>query len=228
MVIWLWNFIRSSIGKKLLMALSGLFFCLFLLVHLGGNILLFISADMFNAYTSVMSGATINKALEILMVILFAIHIYTSAVLTLENRAARPQKYIMDVSAGKRTFMSSNMFITGSLVLTFVVLHLIGFKYGDWSNDPAAMANPDNLTMYGLVADRFKGTFYALAYVVAVIVLGFHLNHAFQSAFQTLGLNHSKYTPAIQRIGTLYSIVVAVGFASFPVYFYVSQFTTGG
>jgi succinate dehydrogenase / fumarate reductase, cytochrome b subunit len=67
-----------------------------------------------------------------------------------------------------------------------------------------------------------------LAYVVAVIVLGFHLNHAFQSAFQTLGINHQKYTPTIQRIGTLYAIVVAVGFASFPVYFFITQFTAGG
>lgn len=227
-MFWLWQFVRSSIGKKLLMALSGLFFCLFLLVHLGGNFLLYVGADMFNAYTTLMSTATINKVLEVVMIVLFLIHIYTSAVLTLENRAARPDKYAMDVSAGKRTFMSSNMFVTGSLVLIFVVLHLIGFKYGEWSNDPAAMADPNNLTMYGLVADRFSNVIYALAYVVAVVVLGFHLNHAFQSAFQTLGLNHSKYTPTIQKIGTLYSIVVAVGFASFPLYFYISQLNAGG
>jgi succinate dehydrogenase / fumarate reductase, cytochrome b subunit len=227
-MIWLWNFLRSSIGKKILMAFSGLFFCLFLLVHLGGNLLLFISADLFNAYTTAMSEALINKALEIVMVVLFLIHILTSSLLTLENRAARPQKYVMDVSAGKRTFMSSNMYITGSIVLIFVVLHLIGFKYGNWSNDPAATADPGNLTMYGLVADRFQGLIYALAYVVAVVVLGFHLNHAFQSAFQTLGIHHQKYTPTIQKIGTLYAIVVAVGFASFPVFFYIKQFTAGG
>jgi len=129
--MWLWNFLTSSLGKKLLMALSGLFFCAFLLVHLGGNMLMYISADAFNAYTAVMSTAQINKVLEILMVVLFLIHIYTSATLTIENRAARPVKYVMDVSAGKRTFMSSNMFITGSIILIFVVLHLICFEYGE-------------------------------------------------------------------------------------------------
>ncbi len=226
-MLWLWNFLRSSIGKKLLMALTGLFFCSFLLVHLGGNMLMFVSADAFNAYTSIMSGAQVNKVLEVLMVVLFLIHIYTSATLTIENRAARPVKYAMDVSAGKRTFMSSNMFITGSIILIFVVFHLWGFKYGEWSNDPAAMSDPNNLTMFGLVAKSFSNVFYALGYTVAVIVLGFHLNHAFQSAFQTLGLNHNKYTPLIQKLGTLYSIVIALGFALGPVYFYFSQLNAG-
>jgi succinate dehydrogenase / fumarate reductase cytochrome b subunit len=219
---WLWNFISSSIGKKLLMALSGLFFCSFLLVHLAGNTLMFIGADAFNNYTSIMSSASINKVLEVVMVVLFLVHIYTSAMLTLENRAARPEKYAMDVSAGKRTFMSSNMFITGSIVLIFVVIHLVGFKYGDWSNSPGS-----TMTMFDLVAITFSSVFWSLVYIVAVIVLGFHLNHAFQSAFQTLGLNHKKYTPFIKKLGTLYSIVIALGFASFPVYFFLSQLSAG-
>ncbi len=227
-MLWLWNFVSSSIGKKLLMALSGLFFCMFLLVHLGGNMLMFVGADAFNAYTTIMSTAPFLKAAEILMVVLFLVHIYTSATLTLENRAARPVKYAVDISAGKRTFMSKNMFVTGSIVLIFVVLHLIGFKYGEWSNDPVAMTNPDNVTMYGLVVQSFSGIFYTLVYTIAVIVLGFHLNHAFQSAFQTLGLNHKKYTPLITKLGALYSIVIALGFASFPVYFFLTQLSAGG
>jgi succinate dehydrogenase cytochrome b subunit len=154
---------------------------------------------------------------------LFLVHIYTSATLTLENRAARPEKYAMDVSAGKRTFMSSNMFVTGALVLTFVVLHLWHFKYGDWSHDP----NATN-TMFALVASAYSNVIWAAIYTVAVIVLGFHLNHAFQSAFQTLGLNHKKYTPFIQKLGTLYSIVIALGFASFPVFFFFTQLKAGG
>lgn len=231
--MWLWRFIRSSIGKKLLMALSGLFFCVFLLVHLEGNIMLYIGAEAFNHHTDTLANLSIMslpviKIMEVLMVILFLIHIYTSAVLTLENRAARPERYAMDVSAGKRTFMSKNMFITGSLILVFVVLHLIGFKFGEWSHDPVAMADPNNMTLYALVADSFKNVFYAGFYFIACIVLGFHLNHAFQSAFQTLGINHKKYTPFIKVVGSLYSIVVALGFASFPAYFYISQFTNAG
>ena len=82
--------------------------------------------------------------------------------------------------------------------------------------------------MYDLVAVTYTSIFWTVLYTVAVIVLGFHLNHAFQSAFQTLGLNHKKYTPFIQKLGTLYSIFVALVFASFPVYFYISQLNAGG
>ena len=219
---WLWNFISSSIGKKLLMALSGLFFVLFLLVHIVGNFMLYIGADAFNNYTSTMAANPLIKVMEIVMIILFLVHILTSALLTLENRAARPEKYAMDVSAGQRTFMSSNMFVTGSLVLLFVIIHLINFKFGDWSNAPGSTA-----TMYDLVAVTYTSVFWTVFYVVAVIILGFHLNHAFQSAFQTLGLNHQKYTPFIKKLGTLYSIFVALVFASFPVYFYFSQLSAG-
>lgn len=220
---WLWSFVSSSIGKKLVMSLSGLFFCTFLLVHLSGNFLLFVGADAFNAYTSTMSKATIIKVAEVLMVVLFLVHILTSALLTIENRAARPEKYVMDVSAGKRTIMSSNMFITGSIVLIFLVFHIVSFKYGDWSN-----TDPSKLTMHGLVAFKFTNILYTLGYVIAVIVLGFHLNHAFQSAFQTLGINHNKFTPMIKLVGTLFSVIVAIGFSSFPIYFYFSQLSTGG
>jgi succinate dehydrogenase / fumarate reductase cytochrome b subunit len=220
---WLWSFISSSIGKKLLMALSGLFFCLFLLIHMAGNVTLYIGADAFNTYAATLAAMPATPVLEVLMVVLFLVHIYTSATLTLENRAARPEKYAMDVSAGKRTFMSSNMFVTGALVLVFVVLHLWHFKFGDWSHAP----NATN-TMYALVASSYANFAWALIYTVAVIILGFHLNHAFQSAFQTLGLNHQKYTPFIKKLGTLYSIVIALGFASFPVYFFLTQLSAGG
>ncbi|MBU3914971.1 succinate dehydrogenase cytochrome b subunit [bacterium] len=225
---WLWNFVSSSIGKKLLMALSGLFFCSFLLVHLSGNFSMFVGPEAFNSYTAFMSTMPILKYAEVFMIVMFLIHIYTSAVLTLENRAARPEKYAMDVSAGKRTFMSKNMFITGSIVLIFVGAHVYGFKFGNWTNDPVAYADPNIYSMYELVLVNFKNVFFALAYVIAVIVLGFHLNHAFQSAFQTLGINHKKYTPLISTLGTLYSIVIALGFASFPVYFFLSQLNAGG
>ncbi len=227
-MVWLWNFFSTSIGKKLLMSLSGLFFCMFLLVHMSGNLLLYVGADAFNAYTEIMSTAKINLLAEVMMIVLFIIHIYTSILLTIENLAARPVKYEKDVSAGKRTFMSANMFVTGLIVLIFVGIHIWGFKYGNWSNNPAATVNPTDLTMYGLVALKFKGVFYALGYTIAVIALGFHLNHAFQSAFQTLGINHMKYTPTIKKLGTLYSFLIALGFASFPVYFFLSQLSGGG
>lgn len=205
------------------MALSGLFFCSFLLVHLAGNVLMYVGKDAFNNYASALTGNPAIVVMEILMIVLFAVHIYTSAALTLENRAARPEKYAMDVSSGKRTFMSSNMFVTGSIVFIFVIIHLYFFKFGDWSNEPGSA-----VTLFDLVETTYGSLFWTVLYVFAVIVLGFHLNHAFQSAFQTLGLNHKKYTPFIHKLGTLYSILIALGFASFPVYFFLTQLSAGG
>lgn len=123
--------------------------------------------------------------------------------------------------------MSSYMFHTGSVVLIFLVIHIITFKYGNWSNDPAMASSIENQTLYDLVVISFGKPYYALGYIAAMIGVGFHLNHAFQSAFQTLGLNHKKYTPIIKSLGTLYSIVIAIGFAIFPAYFLFINLSTG-
>jgi succinate dehydrogenase / fumarate reductase, cytochrome b subunit len=224
---WLLTFFKSSIGKKLLMSLTGLFLCSFLLIHLAGNFSLFVGKDAFNTYTNILSANPLIKVAEIVMIIFFLIHLLTSSQLTLENRSARPEGYAMDVSAGSRTFMSSYMFHTGSVVLIFLVIHIITFKYGNWSNDPAMASSIENQTLYDLVVISFGKPYYALGYIAAMIGVGFHLNHAFQSAFQTLGLNHKKYTPIIKSLGTLYSIVIAIGFAIFPAYFLFINLSTG-
>ena len=216
---WVVIFCKSSIGKKALMSCTGLFLCLFLIVHLSGNFSLYIGKDAFNTYTDLLSHLPLIKVAEVIMVLVFAVHIFLAATLTIENRLARPQRYAMDVSAGARTFMSSYMFHTGAIVLIFLFIHIWTFKYGDWSHDLALVGNPENLTLYDLVAARFGEAYYSIGYIAAMLVLGFHLNHAFQSAFQTLGLNHKKYTPFIKKLGTLYAAVIAIGFSSFPIYF---------
>ncbi len=222
---WLFDFFKSSIGKKLLMSLTGLFLCSFLLIHLLGNFSLYAGRDTFNAYSNLLSHSPLIKVAEVILVLFFAVHILTSATLTIENRQARPEKYAMDVSAGARTFMSSYMFHSGAIVFIFLLLHIWTFKYGDWSHNLAY--NPDKLTLYDLVVVRFGEVYYSFGYVIAMIVLGFHLNHAFQSAFQTLGLNHKKYTPFIKKIGTAYAVTVALGFSSFPIYFLYIKFSVG-
>lgn len=224
---WLIDFFKSSIGKKLLMGLTGLFLCSFLLIHLSGNFSLYIGKDAFNAYTDILSNSPLIKVAEVVMVLFFVVHIFMSTTLTLENRQARPQPYAMDVSAGARTFMSSYMFHTGAIVFIFLFLHIWAFKYGDWSHSPALIHQPDNLTLYDLVALRFGEIYYSIGYVLAMMVLGFHLNHAFQSAFQTLGLNHKKYTPFIKKLGTTYAFVIAIGFSSFPIYFLYLKLSAG-
>lgn len=215
---WLTQTFSSSVGKKLLMALTGLFFLLFLLVHLGGNFLLYVGKDAFNAYASALAHMPATIPAEILMIVLFVTHMATSAKLTIENNNARTEKYIVDANAGSSTWMSSHMFHTGSIILVFVIIHLWTFKFGEWSNEMHAATS---VTLYDLVVGWFGNVYYSAFYIIAMILLGMHLNHAFQSAFQTLGLNHKKYTPAIKLIGKWYSVVVALGFASFPAIFFL-------
>jgi len=113
---------------------------------------------------------------------------------------------------------SRTMFLTGSIVFIFLVLHLGTFFWRFNVHDPAGLAN-DHL-YFDIVVSFFKIWWYVLLYVIAVLLLGFHLNHGFQSAFQTFGWNHKRYFPLVQKIGTVYAIIMAMGFASMPIYFF--------
>lgn len=207
------NFLGSSIGKKLIMGLSGLFLCLFLLAHVLGNLTIFGGKEMFNAYTNAMHASGLVIPGDIILLIAFGLHIMSAIQLSRENRKARPQRYAVDKKAGPgKTFMSSHMFHTGMIILIFLVIHIIGFKFGGFDQSTA-----DN-TLYDLVTRRFSEPLYALGYVVAMIAIGMHLHHAIQSAFQTLGLNDKRYTPSIKATGVVFSLVVGLGFLSIPAY----------
>lgn len=184
---------------------------------------MYVGKDAFNHYADALAGFKFIIPMEIGMIAIFLVHIATSAVLTLQNRDARTEKYIVDANAGASTWMSSHMFHTGSITLVFVLVHLWTFKFGEWSND---LHSAIDVTLYDLVVSWFGNLYYSAFYVIAMILLGMHVNHALQSAFQTLGLNHKKYTPTIKLVGTWYSVIVAVGFASFPVIFFL--FSMGG
>ncbi|MGB1218200.1 MAG: succinate dehydrogenase cytochrome b subunit [Flavobacteriales bacterium] len=207
----------SSLGRKVVMGITGLFLCSFLIVHLIGNLALFTenAQQSFNEYTLFM---TTNPLIRISELILFAgllLHIIDAVLLTLANKKARPIQYAMDKK--KSSWYSRNMGITGSLILAFLVLHLATF-FVAYKFDPEIAKDPHGLKdMYTIVITAFKQPWYSIVYIICIIVLGFHLNHGFQSAFQTLGINHSKYTPMIKKIGSGFAIVMTIGFLSFPI-----------
>jgi succinate dehydrogenase / fumarate reductase cytochrome b subunit len=216
---WLLQFANSSIGKKFFMALTGSFLIIFLIVHLIGNITLFFGPDAFNGYVKALDAIKpLIRVIEVVLLAVFILHIFNGVRLWLENKKARPARYKINGSSENSTVFSRLMFVTGSIVFIFLVLHLGTFFWRFNVHDPAGLANEH--LYFDIVVSFFKIWWYVILYVVAVLLLGFHLNHGFQSAFQTFGWNHNRYFPAIKKIGTIYAIIMALGFASMPLYFF--------
>ncbi|MEO8230765.1 MAG: succinate dehydrogenase cytochrome b subunit [Ignavibacteriota bacterium] len=215
---WFLKFTNSSIGKKFTMAVTGSFLLIFLVVHLIGNITLFFGADAFNTYVSALDVIKpLIRVIEVVLLTAFVLHIFNGVRLWIENKKARGITYKINGSPENSTLFSRTMFVTGSIVFIFLVLHHGTFFWRFNVYDPLGYATHHQY--YDVVVYFFNIWWYAILYVIAVILLGFHLNHGFQSAFQTFGWNHKKYFPMIQKIGTIYAIIMALGFASMPLYF---------
>jgi succinate dehydrogenase / fumarate reductase cytochrome b subunit len=214
----------SSLGKKYLMALTGLFLCSFLIIHFLGNIALYTNPVQFNEYTRFMTSNPIIRIMELVLVAGFLTHIIDAVMLSRANKKAQPVKYAMDKK--QSSWYSRNMGLTGTIILVFLVIHLQSFWYG-YKFGAIAMtidsSGQEIKDMYTMVIEAFSEFWYSALYVIAVTILGFHLNHGFQSAFQSVGFRHKKYTPTIKMLGTAFSILVTLGFASFPIYFFIIQ-----
>ena len=208
------NFLSSSIGKKLIMAVSGLFYCLFLVGHLSGNFLLYVSKDAFNSYSDFLNSTSLIYVAEAVLVAMLILHVWTAIKLTRENRKASSGNYRYKTSAGQRTFASSHMLHSGLVILIFIIVHIYSFKFGEWDNAPDS-----TMTLYDLVALRFSDEFYSLGYVIAMVLMSMHLYHAIRSACHTIGLN--KNNLIVVRTSVLFSIAMCIGFSSFPIYFYI-------
>lgn len=207
----IFDFLESSIGKKITVGLAGFFLCGFLLTHLAGNLLMFAGGPAFNHYAEVLEENPFLPVAEIGLVVLFALHILLAIRAKLANMAARPVGYEVYEGKGARTPGSRTMLPTGLLILTFVIIHVATFKF-DWGG----LKGPD---LFAHVTGWFKNPLYAAFYVLAVAGVGLHLSHGAQSALQTFGLNHPRYTPLLKKLCLLFAIAVMTGFASLPVYF---------
>jgi len=205
------------------MSVTGLFLCSFLVIHLVGNLQLFKHdhGAAFNTYSHFMGTNPVIRTIEWVLVLGFVFHIYEAIALTSRNKAARgPQAYASNHSEQNSEWTSRNMGILGTIILIFLLVHLYNFfwraRFGDL--DPDINNNDD---LYTLVVSSFKQWWYVLLYVAAQIGLGYHLWHGFRSGFQTLGLNHRKYTPIIKYVGYIFAVVVSATFAAMPLYFFL-------
>jgi len=206
---WLANTLFSSIGKKLLMAVTGLCFCIFLSAHLAGNLTIFGGKTMFNGYAEHLHAMGVLLVIAEWGMLFFAlIHIATGLTLFYQNFQARPTRYQVNKRAGGRTLGSATMPYSGILLLCFVIFHLVNFHFADKSQT----------TIYDIVTNAFNNPLYVALYVIAMIVTAVHVSHGFWSAFQTVGANHPKYMPMIRTLSLIFALAVGIGFGVLPIY----------
>jgi len=206
---WLVNTLGSSIGKKLLMAITGLGFCSFLAGHLAGNLTIYWGKDAFNSYAAHLHSLGPIVTMAELGLLFFAlVHILIGTTLFYQNLKARPVRYSMNKSAGGRTIGSRTMPYTGFFLLIFIVFHLITFHFVDKTGT----------TIYQIVSSAFENIGYVVIYVIAMIIAAIHVSHGLWSAFQTIGANHVKYMPFIKIVSYVFSLIIVIGFGLLPVY----------
>ena len=210
-------YFSSSIGKKQIMAVTGLLLCGFLLGHLAGNLLILYSPEAFNRYGHALITNPLIYVAEAGLALLFLSHIGLAIRLTIENKVARQNSYVVKIPTGRgATLASSTMPITGVIILVFLVFHLINFKFGNYYSvtyEGVVMRD-----LYRLVMEEFSRPIIVGFYLFSMLAMGLHLSHGFSSAFQSLGINHPKYNCKIKLVGYLFAAAMTIGFSLIPVY----------
>ena len=210
------HFFTSSIGKKFLMGLTGLFLILFLIVHAGINACIFLNDGglTFNHVAHFMSHNWIMRFLEVGLFAGLILHIIQGLMLWSQNNKARPVQYHFNQPSKNSKWYSRSMGILGTLLLLFIVMHLnhfyVGTKIKLYSGDLSHNLFEEMKTV-------FAEPLVVGLYLVGLVALFWHLFHGFQSAFQTFGINHKKYTPLLKTMGTIYAIIICVLFALMPI-----------
>lgn len=211
------SFLSSTIGRKYIVAVTALFWSLFVMIHMLGNLLIFAGPEIFNRYSHSLTSNPLIYVAESLLAILLIAHAAYALSLKFRNIRTKPSLYAVSPSQEKSASLSSKtMAYTGSAILAFVIWHLSTFKFG-----PQYMTEYDGLQMrdlFRLVVEKFHNPYYVSSYCFVMIIIGFHLFHGVKSIFQSLGINHPRYNSFFKYFGYLYSFVVAGGFFAQPLY----------
>lgn len=218
----------SSIGRKVLMALTGFFLMFFLLQHASINLLSVISPDAFNEVSHFMgTNPAVQYALQPVLIFSVVFHFVWGMLLESKNRNSRTVKYAVNNGAANSTWMSRNMIISGLTVLAFLAMHFYDFwipeiltKYVE--GDMSGLHNGE-FRYYEELVHKFQDPIRVVLYVISFVMLALHLLHGFQSSFQTVGFNHSKYTPVIKKAGTAFGILVPALFAFIAIFHFLAH-----
>ncbi|HTB53409.1 MAG TPA: succinate dehydrogenase cytochrome b subunit [Ferruginibacter sp.] len=210
------QFFTSSLGKKYIMGLTGLFLISFLIVHVGVNSCIFVNdnGETFNTAAHFMSHNWVVRILEIGLFAGIFLHFIQGLLLWKQNSAARPIKYAVNGASANSSWYSRSMGLLGTLLLMFLIIHLSHFWYATKKD---LYFGDDNENTYEGIKAVFSKWYFVVIYLLGIISLFWHLIQGFQSAFQSLGINHKKYTPIIKCVGVAYSIIVCTLFALMPI-----------
>lgn len=214
----------SSIVRKFAMALSGFFLLFFLLQHMSINMLSVFSPDAFNEVSHFMGyNPLVQYALQPVLMFGVIFHLGMGIKLELQNRSARPVKYAMNKGEANSTWMSRNMIITGIMIMLFLGLHLYDFWVHEMVVKYVEFQPEDPTRYWGELQEKFHDPIRVGVYLLSFVFLALHLMHGFQSAFQSVGFNHGKYTPIIKKLSNIYAIVVPLGFIFIAAFHFMTQ-----
>lgn len=214
---------NSSIGRKFAMALSAFFLIFFLIAHLLINMLSVFSADAFNAASHFMgTNPLVQFLLQPILLLGVIFHFVLGFILEIKNRKARGSvAYIGKPKTSNAPWASRYMIVTGAMILAFLVLHFADFWIPTVAKNYFGAVHEES--DYAHLLEKFSELWRVALYVISFVLLAFHLQHGFQSAFQSVGANHRRYNKLIKALGNFYAVFVPLGFIFIAIYHYVSQ-----
>jgi succinate dehydrogenase / fumarate reductase cytochrome b subunit len=216
------GFLTSSIGKKYFMALTAMIWSLFVMVHMLANLLIFFSGEAYNKYSHSLTSNPAIYLAEAFLVFVLLYHAFTGISLAIRNARTKPKYYsVSPVKEKNSSIASRTMIYTGTIILAFVIWHLITFKFG-----PEYFITYNGVEMrdmFKLVNEKFQEPWYVVSYCIIMVLVGMHLYHGVQSIFQSLGISHPRYNKFFKYFGYTYAVVVSAGFFSQPLYVFFAR-----
>ncbi|MGB0453888.1 MAG: succinate dehydrogenase cytochrome b subunit [Bacteriovoracaceae bacterium] len=213
-------YMQTSVIKKQVMAVTGLLLTGFLISHMIGNCLIFVSADAFNLYAHTLTSNPAIYLAEAILAAIFLSHIGLGISLNMQNKAARPNRYYMKQPTGQgTTFASSTMIYTGMVLLVFLIFHILHLKFGPYHE---TTVNGETIRdLFKTTVDYFQNPLAVAWYIFSMVCIGIHLSHGFWSAFQSLGFNHPKYNCFLKCKAKAVAVIICLGFCSMPIAMYL-------
>ncbi len=217
---------NSLFFRKLVIAATGLFLCIFLIVHLSANCILLlpesIARDLYNSYSTTLRESALIKVVAYILYASIVLHVLYALLITLRNRKAKPDKYIVNHSNENSTWASQNMGLIGTVILLFLIVHLANF----WARIKLGMGEDvrldvlGNKDVYEVTYSLFHNSYFVIFYTLISIPLAFHLDHGLKSAFKSLGFYHKRGLRILAKVSLVYAIIMGVGFGVIPIIVY--------
>lgn len=211
------NFLKSTVGRKQMVGVAGLLLSGFILTHMLGNMLIFLGPRAYNEYSHALISNPLIYLAEAGLLLFFLVHVILSLRLQLKNWASRDTRYAVMSNGQKRTSpITRTLWAQGVIILVFVVLHLLTFKYGTYYS--VNYGDGEIRDLYRLMVEVFQSPGYVGWYLLCLVILGYHVSHGVASSIQTLGFNHPRYSRMIKKASIGFAVLVCAGFISQPIY----------